>query len=446
MASAGKADKPIKVLCYTWNVGNAEPDEAELAHWLPENGGDFDLVVVGTQENKFKPGDKGADAPDYDEAVEQMESEGKPIPESDSAVQQEDMPLIEQEAVVEAKNKWDNMIAHRLGGGFDVCGHITLWQMRLTVHARDEHVKGPAKCITHVETAKSATGIGGVLGNKGGLIVKLDYGTTTLAFVSCHLAAHSHRLTSRNKNCQEVLRETKKKIGHKLLDAVSQFDHVFWMGDLNYRVDLTATGATFDDSKEGHAAHHAAVLDLVEKEDWDELMKSDQLKNSQLRGEAFVGFTEGKYHFKPTFKMERVPDCKHKLQRIPSYTDRILWKSMPQWADRVHQQSLTSVPLVSTSDHKPVCSSFEITPSDGLHHAGERTFVSIVVCQRCCLRALAQTSYLCQLLGIPRTTCIYLVNMTLPGISCCSLQGDAIPVAPIHSGEVAFCASHSNIE
>lgn len=143
-----------------------------------------------------------------------------------------------------------------------------------------------------------------------------------------------------------MLRETKKKIGHKLLDAVSQFDHVFWMGDLNYRVDLNDTGgvflgcknecvhvcvcvhvsvcvcvhvdvcvrvcmctclcvrtlvcnvgwslyvcvavASFDNSKDGHAAHHAAVLDLVEKESWDELMKSDQLKNSQLRGEAFV--------------------------------------------------------------------------------------------------------------------------------------------------------------
>lgn len=49
MASAKSKDKPIKVLCYTWNVGNAEPDEAELAHWLPENGGDYGTITNGSR-------------------------------------------------------------------------------------------------------------------------------------------------------------------------------------------------------------------------------------------------------------------------------------------------------------------------------------------------------------------------------------------------------------
>ena len=43
--------RPIKLLVLTWNVGNAAPDFAELAQWLPVLGGDFDLVAVGTQEN-----------------------------------------------------------------------------------------------------------------------------------------------------------------------------------------------------------------------------------------------------------------------------------------------------------------------------------------------------------------------------------------------------------
>ena len=36
------------------------------------------------------------------------------------------------------------------------------------------------------------------------LIVKLNVGYTSLAFVSCHLAAHSHKLHQRNLNCREV--------------------------------------------------------------------------------------------------------------------------------------------------------------------------------------------------------------------------------------------------
>ena len=35
-----------------------------------------------------------------------------------------------------------------------------------------------------------STGVAGLLGNKGGLVVRLAIGQTTLAFCACHLAAH----------------------------------------------------------------------------------------------------------------------------------------------------------------------------------------------------------------------------------------------------------------
>lgn len=66
-------------------------------------------------------------------------------------------------------------------------------------------------------------------------MVKLNFGQTSLAFVSCHLAAHSHKWSQRDENCSEILQETAKTLGSKHLDAISEFDHVFWMGDLNYR-------------------------------------------------------------------------------------------------------------------------------------------------------------------------------------------------------------------
>ena len=197
-----------------------------------------------------------------------------------------DVSLDERSHVTKAQQEvaqstiWERMVAQRLGLGFGVVRHIVLWEMRLTVYARTKMIKGPEACIFGVEAASSATGIAGVLGNKGGLVVKFNVGFTTLVFASCHLAAHSHKLEQRNANCQEILRETQELIGTSQLDVCSEFvrraplessatrvkgaasvlarpppvrvslccvsaallrcgqDHVFWIGDLNYRVDL----------------------------------------------------------------------------------------------------------------------------------------------------------------------------------------------------------------
>ena len=55
-SSAGKRERaraynkalPLTIRCLTWNVGNAKPVAAELAHALPD-GLDEDIIVVGTQ-------------------------------------------------------------------------------------------------------------------------------------------------------------------------------------------------------------------------------------------------------------------------------------------------------------------------------------------------------------------------------------------------------------
>jgi hypothetical protein len=88
-----------------------------------------------------------------------------------------------------------------------------------------------------------------VVGNKGGLVCKLDvyrdsdeHGPKglpiSLCFISCHLAAHWHHWMERNANVAEILCARGARVGEKWLDPTVQFDHCFFMGDLNYRVDL----------------------------------------------------------------------------------------------------------------------------------------------------------------------------------------------------------------
>ena len=63
---------------------------------------------------------------------------------------------------------------------------VSLWGIHLLVYARH----WVASDISHVQTSTVATGVGGVMGNKGGVAVGMVYrDATSLAFVGCHLAA-----------------------------------------------------------------------------------------------------------------------------------------------------------------------------------------------------------------------------------------------------------------
>ena len=93
------------------------------------------------------------------------------------------------------------------------------------------------------------------------------------------------------------------------------------------------------------AAHHAAVERLIEQQQWASLLAADQLNTCKAKGEAFVGFEEGAATFAPTFKVERQVGTRYKTQRIPSYCDRVLWKSMPPLQGHVHQTSLAQARL-----------------------------------------------------------------------------------------------------
>lgn len=75
------------------------------------------------------------------------------------------------------------------------------------------------------------------------------------------------------------------------------------------------------------------------------LWEADQLRHSQRAGDVLARFSEGQYSFPPTFKVLRQRGAHYKQQRIPSYCDRILWRSMPgRGSSAVTQTSLAAVP------------------------------------------------------------------------------------------------------
>ncbi|CAK4862576.1 unnamed protein product [Aphanomyces euteiches] len=106
---------------------------------------------------------------------------------------------------------------------------------------------------------------------------------------------------------------------------------------------------------------------------WKTLMEHDELKCSMEHGEIFHEFEEARIAFAPTFR--RVVGKMLHLQsqwtlhqvaqvyttvvnkgetRVPSYTDRILFHSLPGLRDRLACVQYTSAECILTSDHKPV--------------------------------------------------------------------------------------------
>ena len=254
---------PLKLQLFTWNHGHAPPDAAEH-DWLPEGGDGLDLVVVGSQEAlRRNRAPSRIRAPTMSGEEEVPEVRGRLRVRAPTVSGEEDSTDSDEEENAKEASKheasqpaedeymdvgaWEQMVLARLGPSWEVCKHVALadparyGDMRLTVYAPTRHMAASAGSphrIHSIESERCPTGLLGVGGNKGGLVVKLCIGDTSFAFCSAHLAAHLHNVSRRHRDASEILRKSTGSLGHRKLDFCSQFDHVFWMGDLNYRVDV----------------------------------------------------------------------------------------------------------------------------------------------------------------------------------------------------------------
>lgn len=246
----------ISLLVCTWNVGNKCPDAAELEHWLPVNGEGYDIIVVGTQENAFS---------------EKKSNRATIVSSADaSSGRQKSVNLEEDEELHDEKsnrntakpdkedhtlNAWEHMCLEHLGIGWAVLAHVVLREMRLTVYTTTALEE---TAVHNVVVASAATGLGGVIGNKGGLVARFSVGHTSLGFCSCHLAAHEGADYARQRNamCRKVLVKTAggkvggfdrgpgRSLKTRHLDIAHSVDHLIWLGDLNYRTSSPSVPPT----------------------------------------------------------------------------------------------------------------------------------------------------------------------------------------------------------
>lgn len=182
-----------------------------------------------------------------------------------------------------------------------------------------------------------------MMGNKGAVGVSLHINESRVCFVNSHLAAHVYEVVRRKEDHDEILRRMQFECGIRRLNIL-EHDHVFWFGDLNYRiiesskVDVLAFRRQFN-------------RDNI----YEDIKRLDQLYVERKRNEVFVGFEEGAIAFRPTYKYDPGTDNWDSSEkcRAPAWCDRVLWRSK-----RTTQASYHSTMQLRLSDHKPVYSHF----------------------------------------------------------------------------------------
>ncbi|XP_003744461.2 inositol polyphosphate 5-phosphatase E [Galendromus occidentalis] len=191
-----------------------------------------------------------------------------------------------------------------------------------------------------------STRAGSALKTKGAVCTAFSFFGTSMLFVNSHLTAHENKQHNRIADYEKIMRTlfpSTVSLSKVSPSGPPKFDAIFWFGDLNFRLDTNSE----------------TVLKVLADRDYKSLFKFDQLRHVITSGDAFSGFHEADINFAPTFKYEVNSNMYDKNTiRVPSYTDRILYRSSEGQPLTVHLYD--SIECFSTSDHKPVVGLFEI--------------------------------------------------------------------------------------
>lgn len=254
-------------------------------------------------------------------------------------------------------DKWIRFINSKLPDHYKLIHSSVMVGLGLIVFCR-ESLQG---ALSSVSDDFVKTGLGGLHGNKGGLVWRSFVYDLPMAFVSVHLAAGQAAINERNTDLTTILRSS------NLSEATSSrkdpfafstgnsgtrlFDHsvLFLAGDMNYRINLD----------------RLECLNAIKSGNYDKIGEKDQLNLQMMKKELLIGnFSEShpiSKSFAPTYKYDRGAvdrfDSSEK-GRIPAWCDRILFYKKPEII--MKSSDYTSIPEATLSDHKPIFANFEL--------------------------------------------------------------------------------------
>ncbi|XP_078495542.1 phosphatidylinositol 3,4,5-trisphosphate 5-phosphatase 2 [Ciona intestinalis] len=304
----------ISIFCGSWNMGDAIPPN-EISSWFLCSGSGkilddtlqaipHDIYVVGTQETG--------------------------LPEK------------------EWMHKVHVTIQDITNMSFHLVAMDALWHIKILIFVKEEHKHR----VSHVKTSSVKTGIANALGNKGAVGVSFQFGGTSFCFINAHLTSGAEKCARRNQNYHDISRSL--NLGEdrfSVFDLANRFDHLYFLGDLNYRLEMEAT----------------EIFAHIQKKEYPILYKVDQLRREKELNKAFAGYCEEEICFPPTYRYERgTREAYSHLKvkktgiriNVPSWCDRVLWRSYPE----THNVCLAygCSDDIMSSDHSPLFSNFQV--------------------------------------------------------------------------------------
>ncbi|KAH8387640.1 hypothetical protein KR093_008475, partial [Drosophila rubida] len=303
--------KDIIIYCATWNVNNrlCWDNSSSLQPWLARGEKAPDIYAIGLQE---------------------IDSTAK-------------IMMLNGNQMQMYTSQWIRKMVENLHTGngieYEELQSVRLSAIMLTIIVRKQLRQHILRCRTNTVTR----GFLNSLGNKGGVAVSLQLNEANLCFVNTHLAAHMENVTVRNDDYKAIEDGTRFEEEGRAFRTISDHDHIFWLGDLNYRIQ--------------EPSGQQRPGPMSDAQTFELLMQYDQLRSEMRFDRCFKGYTEGEIKFAPTYKYDVGTDTydTSEKQRAPAYCDRVLWKGKG-----IQQLEYNSAMEIKQSDHKPVYAIFQV--------------------------------------------------------------------------------------
>eukprot|EP01080_Neovahlkampfia_damariscottae_P010168 gene10168-2588_t len=233
----------------------------------------------------------------------------------------------------EASRDWNNIISKTFSKTNEKYYFLFSKQLvgiYIIVIIKTKHMKK----VKDLKIQNAHVGVGGYVGNKGAIGCRFKFYDTSMCFLSMHLVPGQNAYQKRNQNLSDIF-DLIKFENYPL----NKHDIFVIIGDLNYRLNLT----------------HEETISLIEKSNFEEMLKYDQLTLQKKESNILENFIEGNIHWKPTYKFDKISG-EYDTERIPAFTDRILFYNN----NSIENVKYEAFHEYMSSDHKPISAVFKI--------------------------------------------------------------------------------------
>ncbi|XP_039269393.2 phosphatidylinositol polyphosphate 5-phosphatase type IV-like isoform X1 [Styela clava] len=267
----------------------------------------------------------------------------------------QDMYVIGVQEATQDLKKWEIKLQETLGPNHVLAHAVSHGVLHMSIFIRRDLIW----FCSPFEEDRVTTRMVSQIKTKGAVAISFQFFGTSMIFITSHFHSGETRVKERIEDYNRI--KERIKLPRKLKwdtykssqdDVTTRFDCTFWFGDLNFRVS------------QPHEIMHQEVNN-PDNYNFKEVLKGDQLIATKKRGKIFHEFTEAKIRFLPTYKFNPGTDkydTSPKL-RVPSYTDRILFKCKEHTV--VNCGKYDSVTTLRKSDHRPVYGLFEVCLKPG---------------------------------------------------------------------------------